>query len=124
MKLRMKSAVVAGIAATAVMSGLAMSGTASAAPTPAARTTATVVAFGTHALLVRPLTISSWTWTAYGSEVWGADVRITSGEYGAFTTCSGLSTPIYGPLVGPGYWIFGGNCTGHGTLTSAGYYEG
>ncbi|MFB4309539.1 hypothetical protein [Actinomadura sp. GTD37] len=52
---------------------------------------------------------------------WGANVRIDSGQYGAYTTCSDGSTR-YGPKQGPGYWKFGGNCEGAGHLTDFGVY--
>lgn len=52
---------------------------------------------------------------------WGAGVRISSGRYGAYTTCSDGSTR-YGPKQGPGYWAFGGNCEGAGHLTDFGVY--
>ena len=54
-------------------------------------------------------------------EAWGANVRIHSGQYGAYTTCSDGSTR-YGPKQGPGYWRFGGNCEGAGHLTDFGAY--
>jgi hypothetical protein len=37
---------------------------------------------------------------------------------------SGVLTDVYGPSQGPGYWIFGGNCYGHGTVTNYGWYDG
>jgi hypothetical protein len=52
---------------------------------------------------------------------WGANVRIYSGRYGAFTRCSDGSVR-YGPRQGPGYWKFGGNCLGAGRLTGFGVY--
>ncbi|TDD34160.1 hypothetical protein E1287_17600 [Actinomadura sp. KC06] len=52
---------------------------------------------------------------------WSANVRIHSGQYGAYTKCSDGSTR-YGPKQGPGYWRFGGNCEGAGHLTGFGVY--
>ncbi|MBW8486438.1 hypothetical protein [Actinomadura parmotrematis] len=52
---------------------------------------------------------------------WTANVRIDSGSNGAWTECSDGSVH-YGPRVGPGYWKFGGNCYGYGTLTDFGIY--
>ncbi|AEW92430.1 MULTISPECIES: hypothetical protein [Streptomycetaceae] len=54
---------------------------------------------------------------------WTANCRVDSGRSGSWTHCSD-GTDIYGPLVGPGYWIFGGDCSGHGVETNWGVYDG
>ncbi|WP_067830855.1 hypothetical protein [Actinomadura kijaniata] len=57
----------------------------------------------------------------HNNVAWGANVRVTSGSYGAYTTCSNGRTHR-GPRQGPGYWIFGGDCRGIGTLVDFGVY--
>lgn len=58
----------------------------------------------------------------YGTR-WAADCNVDSGRSGSYTQCSDFTT-IYGPLVGVGYWQFGGNCSGHGTVRNWGVYDG
>ncbi|WP_176611720.1 hypothetical protein [Actinomadura sp. WMMB 499] len=67
--------------------------------------------------------LKGWTWDSvwHNRMAWGANVRIYSGQYGAYTQCSDGSTR-YGPKQGPGYWQFGGNCYGAGHLTGYGVF--
>ncbi|MFB7851599.1 hypothetical protein ACFYXP_28905 [Streptomyces sp. NPDC002466] len=58
----------------------------------------------------------------YGTS-WRADCNVDYGRSGAWTQCSD-GTEIWGPLVGPGYWIFGGSCSGHGSVRDWGVYDG
>ncbi|MCX5265870.1 hypothetical protein [Streptomyces sp. NBC_00199] len=58
----------------------------------------------------------------YGTR-WAANCNVDSGRSGAWTQCSDF-TEIRGPLVGRGYWQFGGNCSGHGTVRDWGVYSG
>ncbi|GAA0315234.1 hypothetical protein ACKI1I_21465 [Streptomyces turgidiscabies] len=58
----------------------------------------------------------------YGTR-WAANCNVDYGRSGAWTQCSDF-TEIRGPLVGPGYWQFGGNCSGHGTVRDWGVYDG
>jgi hypothetical protein len=58
----------------------------------------------------------------YGTS-WKANCRVDYGRSGSVTVCSD-GTRIYGPLVGVGYWVFGGNCSGHGTVSSWAVYDG
>jgi len=54
---------------------------------------------------------------------WRATVTVDYGRSGAWTVCSD-GTEIHGPLQGPGFWDFGGSCSGHGTITRYGWYDG
>ncbi|MFD7051752.1 hypothetical protein ACFWBS_20255 [Streptomyces mirabilis] len=54
---------------------------------------------------------------------WRATVTVDYGRTGAWTHCSD-GTDIHGPLQGPGFWDFGGSCSGHGTITQYGWYDG
>ncbi|WP_370969949.1 hypothetical protein [Amycolatopsis sp. cg9] len=67
--------------------------------------------------------VQTWVTTHIDSDDWTANVRIDYGRSGAWTHCSDGSD-IHGPLQGPGYWAFGGNCYGHGTITNYGWYDG
>ena len=114
--------VVAG--AAAVVGSLALAGTASAATSSAA----TAAPAGHEHIVyprpggIQPDHVSSWVTTYQDSNRWEADVRVDSGRSGAVTWCSDGSVR-YGPAQGPGYWIFGGNCSGAGTLTGFGWYD-
>jgi hypothetical protein len=106
-------------AAALVAVGLAGAGTAAADEAPKG---------ATHSVLNGPggvLTdhVQTWVTTHYDSDDWTANVRIDYGRSGAWTHCSDGSD-IHGPLQGPGYWAFGGNCYGHGTITNYGWYDG
>lgn len=46
---------------------------------------------------------------------WSANCRVVRGQHAAWTKCSD-GTQIVGRFVGAGYWRFGGNCSGHGTV--------
>ncbi|MGH3379151.1 MAG: serine/threonine protein kinase [Actinoallomurus sp.] len=52
---------------------------------------------------------------------WSATCTIEHGNLGAKTICSD-GTTLLGPLASPGVWIFGGDCSGHGTITWRGTY--
>jgi hypothetical protein len=69
------------------------------------------------------IALKGWTADSVWSDTmaWGANVRIHSGQYGALTKCSDGSTRR-GPLQGPGYWKFGGNCQGAGHLIDYGVF--
>ncbi|MFE7614082.1 hypothetical protein [Streptomyces sp. NPDC057496] len=58
----------------------------------------------------------------YGTS-WRANCNVDYGSSGSWTQCSD-GTEIWGPLVGPGYWIFGGSCSGHGSVRDWGVYDG
>ncbi|MET8993603.1 hypothetical protein [Amycolatopsis sp. Hca4] len=95
--------------------GLLGAGTASAADLPK----------GTHSAVSGQATtdhVQSWVTTFYDGSRWEANVRVDYGRTGAWTHCSD-GADIYGPAQGPGYWIFGGNCYGHGTITNYGWYD-
>ena len=66
--------------------------------------------------------VQSWETTHLDSDGWNANVRIDYGRSGAWTHCSD-GADVYGPAQGPGYWLFGGNCYGHGTITDYGWYD-
>ena len=110
-------AVVAG--AAAVVGTVALAGTASAAT--AAPAVHEHVVFPSPGG-VQPDHVSSWVTTYQDSNRWAANVRVDSGRSGAVTWCSDGSVR-YGPAQGPGYWAFGGNCSGAGTLTAFGWYN-
>jgi hypothetical protein len=109
--------VVAG--AAAVVGSVALAGTASAAT--AAPTVHEHIVFPSPGG-VQPDHVSSFVTTYHDSNRWTANVRVDSGRSGAVTRCSDGSVR-YGPAQGPGYWIFGGNCSGAGTLTAFGWYN-
>jgi hypothetical protein len=67
--------------------------------------------------------MQSWETTYYNGVSWRANVRVDYGRTGSWTVCSD-GTEIHGPLQGPGYWIFKGSCSGHGTITTYGWYDG
>ncbi|MFD7626689.1 hypothetical protein ACFV7Q_11760 [Streptomyces sp. NPDC059851] len=46
---------------------------------------------------------------------WTANCKVIRGQAAAWTECSD-GTEIKGPFVGVGYWKFGGDCSGHGTV--------
>ncbi|WP_432096982.1 hypothetical protein [Streptomyces sp. bgisy100] len=54
---------------------------------------------------------------------WKANCRVSSGRSGAYTLCTD-GTSIRGPLVGVGYWKFGGDCSGHGKVKRWAVYNG
>jgi hypothetical protein len=125
-------------AAGALAGSVALGGVASAAAHPTARhvpVAGTVVLAKSQALpghthlksfhalggRIQPMHVSSIDSFWNTSEAWGANVRVDSGASGAVTYCSTGAT-VYGPLVGPGYWQFGGNCYGNGYLTGWGTY--
>jgi hypothetical protein len=58
----------------------------------------------------------------YGTS-WRADCNVDYGSSGSWTQCSD-GTEIWGPLVGPGYWVFSGDCSGHGSVRDWGVYDG
>ncbi|MFF9571056.1 hypothetical protein [Streptomyces sp. NPDC014685] len=58
----------------------------------------------------------------YGTS-WSANCNVDYGSSGSWTQCSD-GTEIWGPLVGPGYWVFGGSCSGHGSVRDWGVYDG
>ncbi|MER5866370.1 hypothetical protein [Kitasatospora sp. NPDC002040] len=115
MNRKIGSIVVAGTVAATTLAGVALAGTASAA-TPAGPA---AVSAGSQAAALS----GDWTWTItrVDSYVWNANVRITAGRHGAYTRCSD-GTQLFGPQVGPGYWAFGGECYGHGTLSAFSVY--
>lgn len=108
-------AVVLGAGAVVAM-GLAGAGVASADQLPK----------GVHSVLSGPGAVTghvqSWQTTHLDSDDWNANVRIDYGRSGAWTHCSD-GADVYGPAQGPGYWLFGGNCYGHGTITNYGWYD-
>ena len=67
--------------------------------------------------------VQTWVTTHYDSDDWRANVRVDYGRSGAWTVCSD-GTEKHGPLQGPGYWIFAGNCYGNGTIRTYGWYDG
>ncbi|MFI0367441.1 hypothetical protein ACH35V_06150 [Actinomadura sp. 1N219] len=69
------------------------------------------------------IVLKDYTWDSvqHDNMSWSGNLRIHSGQYGAYTTCSDGSTR-YGPKQDPGYWRFGGNCEGAGHLTEFGAY--
>ncbi|WP_141578634.1 hypothetical protein [Actinomadura sp. WMMA1423] len=127
------AAVTAGLLAAGATVGAHPSATARAvappAPVPtkgAAVTTKAAKSLPHTSLMKRTATrIALDGWSAdhvwHNTVYWTANVRIYSGRYGAYTRCSDGSTR-YGPLQGPGYWKFGGNCLGAGSLTGFGVY--
>ncbi|MEV5830513.1 hypothetical protein AB0L25_33600 [Spirillospora sp. NPDC052242] len=127
-----------GLAAAVVAAGLlvmgaAAPGSATAKPEPAATQGAAAVLKGGQTLpgmqslegkaASKRIVLKGWEYDGLWANniAWGANVRIHSGRYGAFTECSDGSTR-YGPKQGPGYWQFGGNCHGAGHLTGYGVY--
>jgi len=66
--------------------------------------------------------VQSWQTTYNNGVSWRANVRVDYGRSGSWTDCSD-GTEITGPLQGPGYWIFKGTCSGHGTITAFGWYD-
>ncbi|MQY06496.1 hypothetical protein [Actinomadura macrotermitis] len=74
-----------------------------------------------HAAGRRARHVASVDSVRYDSVSWTANVRIDRGSNGAWTKCSDGSLH-YGPRVGPGYWRFGGNCSGYGNLVDFGTY--
>ncbi|WP_256987440.1 hypothetical protein [Streptomyces sp. BR123] len=46
---------------------------------------------------------------------WTANCKVIRGQAAAWTECSD-GTEVKGPFVGVGYWAFGGDCSGHGTV--------
>lgn len=108
-------AVVLGAGAVVAM-GLAGAGVASADQLPK----------GVHSVVAGPGAVTghvqSWETTHLDSDDWTANVRIDYGSSGAWTHCSD-GADVYGPAQGPGYWLFGGNCYGHGTITNYGWYD-
>lgn len=138
MRLKIKSILTAGLLTATTVAGLALTGTASASAASASAASASaatasvakpvtgvvkVLTAGQKATNLAPRAASySYTLTRYDSEVWNASVRIYSGDLGAVTYCSDGSVH-YGPTIGPGYWAFGGNCYGYGTLTGYGFWS-
>lgn len=82
----------------------------------------TITGSASSAAVVRPMHVSYCNnFVNYGTS-WTADCRVDYGKSGAWTECSDGSQ-IYGPSVGPGYWKFGGNCSGHGTVRNWAVYN-
>ncbi|MBB5855660.1 hypothetical protein ACFQ05_35885 [Amycolatopsis umgeniensis] len=67
--------------------------------------------------------VGRWTTTYYDGVTWKATVLVDRGRSGAWTHCSDGSDH-YGPLVGRGNWLFGGNCRGYGHIVKYGWYDG
>ena len=67
--------------------------------------------------------VQTWVTTHLDSDDWSANVRVDYGRSGAWTVCSD-GTEKHGPLQGPGYWVFAGNCYGNGTIRTYGWYDG
>ncbi|RSN41921.1 hypothetical protein DMC64_27875 [Amycolatopsis sp. WAC 04197] len=67
--------------------------------------------------------VARWTTTYYDGVAWNATVFVDYGRSGAWTKCSdGHET--HGPLVGPGTWLWGGDCYNHGRIVNYGWYDG
>ncbi|WP_149263036.1 hypothetical protein [Actinomadura sp. K4S16] len=128
------AAVTAGLLAAGAALGTHAPATAAAAPPKpkpvatkgAAVTTKVAQSLPHTSLMGRPakrIALDGWSADSvwHNSIAWGANVRIYSGRYGAYTRCTDGSVR-YGPLQGPGYWKFGGNCLGAGNLTGFGVY--
>jgi hypothetical protein len=119
----------AAISAAALLT-VAVTGTASAAssnvPTPVSQVPVKIVHEAAPPLKpggIRPMHISETDHVWGSTYEWGANVTVDYGLSGAVTGCSD-GTVIYGPLVGPGYWQFGGNCYGHGYFSWYDFYSG
>ncbi|MDF3289755.1 hypothetical protein [Streptomyces silvisoli] len=69
-----------------------------------------------------PMHVAHWKTTYDDGVSWNADVFVDYGQSGAYTKCSDGSVH-YGPAVGQGYWAWGGNCNGYGTITEFGNYD-
>ncbi|WP_424889644.1 hypothetical protein [Streptomyces sp. XH2] len=54
--------------------------------------------------------------------VWTANCRVDYGKSQSWTRCSD-GTVLYGAWVGTGYWIFRGDCSGHGRIVSYGHTD-
>jgi hypothetical protein len=67
--------------------------------------------------------VARWTTTYYDGVAWNATVFVDYGRSGAWTECSDGSHH-HGPLVGPGTWLWGGDCYGNGTIVNYGWYDG
>ncbi|MDH6124934.1 hypothetical protein [Kitasatospora sp. GP82] len=78
-----------------------------------------------HAGGVSPMHVPAHGFNTYSYDgtSWRATVTVDYGRTGAWTHCSD-GTDIHGPLQGPGFWDFGGSCSGHGTITQYGWYDG
>ncbi|MEU8701751.1 hypothetical protein AB0C61_29660 [Streptomyces sp. NPDC048680] len=124
-----KSMGLLGIAA--LVGGIALGGAAEASPAgPATSSTASGQAQPTEHVVwqaggMSPMHVPAHGFNTYKktSTAWRASVTVDYGRSGAWTYCSD-GTDIHGPLVGPGFWDFGGSCSGHGTIAKYGWYDG
>jgi hypothetical protein len=123
-----------GLLGIATLAGSIALGGAAEASTPKPATSSTAYKTGqaqpTEHVVWQAGGVSAMHVPAYGfntyyktSTSWRATVTVDYGRSGAWTYCSD-GTDIHGPLVGPGFWDFGGSCSGHGTIAKYGWYDG
>ncbi|GAB3744359.1 hypothetical protein GCM10027598_78790 [Amycolatopsis oliviviridis] len=67
--------------------------------------------------------VARFTTTYNDGVAWNATVFVDYGRSGAWTECSDGSHH-HGPLVGPGTWLWGGDCYGNGRIVNYGWYDG
>lgn len=77
---------------------------------------------GTTAASAAPAHVSSCDSFRNTGTVWTANCRVDYGSSQSWTQCSD-GTWLYGAWVGTGYWIFRGDCGGHGSVVNYGWTD-